>query len=206
MNFLAHIYLSGKDDDIKFGNFIADSVKGNQYKLFPEAIRFGIIMHRRIDEFTDKNLYVQNSIRLLKPAYERYSGVAVDILYDHFLASQWKKYSDTDLYLYEAEFYKIIQKNYSILPERLKRFSYFFIKRKRLSGYASITEIFDVLEKMGIHTSLPQINGEIKEIILKNYKLINSHFDDFFPQLMTFSEKFLELRNIKSIDLLKIEI
>ena len=32
MNFLAHIYLSGENENIKIGNFIADAVKGKSTK------------------------------------------------------------------------------------------------------------------------------------------------------------------------------
>ena len=206
MNFLAHIYLSGNEENVKFGNYIADSVKGNKYKQFSDGIQFGIVMHRRIDEFTDNNAIVKSSIKLLKSVYGRYSGVAVDILYDHFLAVQWQQYSNIDLFNFEADFYKIIRKNYLLLPKKMKRFSYFFIKRKRLAGYASISEIFDVLNKMGIYTSFPQINGKIKNLVLNNYKLLNEHFNMFFPQLIEFSNKFLEYRTCNSRDLLKIEL
>ena len=42
MNFLAHIYLSGDNDHIKIGNFIADAVKGKKYKEYPLEIQKGI--------------------------------------------------------------------------------------------------------------------------------------------------------------------
>ncbi|MEG1239067.1 MAG: DUF479 domain-containing protein, partial [Flavobacterium sp.] len=31
MNFLAHIYLSGENDLIKIGNFMADGIRGKQF-------------------------------------------------------------------------------------------------------------------------------------------------------------------------------
>ena len=31
MNFLAHIYLSGENEEVLLGNFIADSVKGADF-------------------------------------------------------------------------------------------------------------------------------------------------------------------------------
>ena len=53
MNYLAHIYLSGNDPDLIFGNFIADAVPGKQYKNYSNRIQEGIILHREIDSFTD---------------------------------------------------------------------------------------------------------------------------------------------------------
>ena len=39
MNFLAHIYLSGDNKGLQLGNFIADSVKGNQFINFENTIK-----------------------------------------------------------------------------------------------------------------------------------------------------------------------
>ncbi|MFY8008395.1 MAG: ACP phosphodiesterase, partial [Flavobacterium sp.] len=45
MNFLAHIYLSGDNDLLKIGNFMADSIRGHQYEAYPTEIRKGILLH-----------------------------------------------------------------------------------------------------------------------------------------------------------------
>lgn len=79
MNFLAHIYLSAEIDELKIGNFIADSVKGKAYLKFPEMIQNGIILHRGIDSFTDGHPIVRKSTHRLFPFYSHYSGVIVDI-------------------------------------------------------------------------------------------------------------------------------
>ncbi|MDC1402054.1 DUF479 domain-containing protein, partial [Flavobacteriaceae bacterium] len=49
MNFLAHIYLSGNNNDLRFGNFIADSIRGKQYQDFSPSVQKGIFLHREID-------------------------------------------------------------------------------------------------------------------------------------------------------------
>ena len=49
MNFLAHIYLSGENDLIKIGNFMADGIRGKQFEHFPLDVQKGIILHRSID-------------------------------------------------------------------------------------------------------------------------------------------------------------
>ncbi len=61
MNYLAHIYLSYDNDQVKIGNFIADFIKGNNFKKFPEAIQKGILLHRLIDSFTDAHPVVRKS-------------------------------------------------------------------------------------------------------------------------------------------------
>ena len=53
MNFLAHIYLSGNNDLVTIGNFMADGIHGKKYLDFPKDIQTGILLHRQIDTFTD---------------------------------------------------------------------------------------------------------------------------------------------------------
>ena len=48
MNYLAHIYLSGKNRQIQIGNFVGDAVKGKAYNSYPDFFRKGILLHRLI--------------------------------------------------------------------------------------------------------------------------------------------------------------
>ena len=85
MNFLAHIYLSFEDTDLTIGNFIGDFVKGNELDNYSDSIKKGIQLHRAIDSYTDSHEVVQKSKERLRDKYRHYSGVIVDIYYDHFL-------------------------------------------------------------------------------------------------------------------------
>ena len=58
---MAHLFLSGDDDDIKIGNYLGDFVKGNQLDKYPKGIRDGILLHRKIDHFTDNHPVVLES-------------------------------------------------------------------------------------------------------------------------------------------------
>ena len=92
MNFLAHAHLSGEDEPLLFGNFVADSIKGRQLQSYNRRIVQGVKLHRIIDAFTDQHPLVRNSVTLVKSDLGRYAGVAVDIFYDHFLAKNWCRY------------------------------------------------------------------------------------------------------------------
>ncbi len=39
MNYLAHIYLSYENDQIKIGNFIADFIQGNKCSIYPTKFK-----------------------------------------------------------------------------------------------------------------------------------------------------------------------
>src|SRR5690606_6470869 len=112
MNFLAHIYLSGDDPNVVIGNFIADGIKGKDYQKFPTEIQHGILLHREIDTFTDAHPIVRQSTKRLHKNFGHYSGVLVDVFYDHFLAKNWKHYHEQPLAKFVENFYQLLETNY----------------------------------------------------------------------------------------------
>ena len=97
MNYLAHLYLSFGDEQLLVGNYIADAVKGRQIEQFLEGIKNGILLHRKIDEFTDNHPLVERSKSLIRSRYRKFAGVVVDMYYDHYLAAGWLDYADIPL-------------------------------------------------------------------------------------------------------------
>ena len=189
MNFLAHIYLSGDDTEIKIGNFIADSVKGKQFIHYPKGIRKGIILHRAIDTFTDTHPTVRKSVRRLFPIYSHYSTVIIDILYDHFLAANWGDYSDIPLDVYVADFYKLLNQNIEILPLPIRQFLPVMIEQNWLLKYASIQGIGDILTQMNYRTgNKSRMNLAVKELEIY-YSQFGEEFKSFFGDMENFANE-----------------
>ena len=188
MNYLAHIYLSGENEDLKIGNFIADSVKGKNYKKYPEVVQQGILLHRKIDSFTDSHPTVFKSTHRLFPIYSHYASVIIDVLYDHFLAKNWKKYHDTSLAVYIDEFYYLLKTNFEILPKRVQKFYPYMVSQNWLLNYATIEGIEQILFQMnGRVKSKIQLHHSIKEF-KEDYTLFETEFTSFFEELIQFSE------------------
>jgi len=194
MNYLAHIALSGDSELIKIGNFIADGVKGKKYELFPEDIQKGILLHRQIDWFTDNDEVVRKSKRRLNVQYGHYKGVIIDILYDHFLAKNWELYFNTPLQVFTHAFYKSLEDNIDVLPERAKYATSYMIKDDWLTNYAKIEGIEKVLIGMNNRTEgRSKMNLAIKDL-KDHYNDFDQDFRIFFEKLRTFSaEKLLEI-------------
>ena len=89
MNFLSHLYLAGDSEELIIGNFIADAVKGSAFNQFSPGIQKGIVLHRKIDTFTDSHPVVELSKQRLRERYKKYASVIIDIYYDHYLAKNW---------------------------------------------------------------------------------------------------------------------
>ncbi|MBD3724585.1 MAG: DUF479 domain-containing protein [Flavobacteriaceae bacterium] len=148
MNYLAHIYLSGENNLLKVGNFMADSVKGNDYLNYPDDLRKGILLHRAIDSFTDANEIYRKSKHRLHENYGHYSGVIMDVLYDHFLAKNWKNFSSIPLNIFIDDFYKTLVENLDVLPEKTKKMVPYLIEQNWLNSYQTISGIERILWQM----------------------------------------------------------
>ncbi len=188
MNYLAHIYLSGESDAIQLGNFIGDYVKGNQYTNYPDGVRQGILLHRRIDHFTDNHPVVQQCNALLRPGFGKHAGIVTDIFFDHFLASRWHDYSLLPLLPFTKRFHAILLQNFALLPMRVKLFIPFLIQHKRLYSYAELSGIERSLQRMGQYTSLPQNSAYAMELLKEEYAFFSFAFAEFFPELISYVE------------------
>ena len=193
MNFLAHIYLSHDDENLVLGNFIADMVKGKQMEVFsPEIIR-GIQLHRKIDMFTDTHEVFLKSKKRLSPKYRHYSGVLVDMFYDHFLAKYWKEFSDEDINDFVKNAYDILLKNYMILPSRAKKILPFMIASNWLVNYADMASLQKRLTGMAKRTTFESGMENAVYDLRENYDLFLQEFRTFFPQLEEFVRQEINL-------------
>ena len=192
MNYLAHTYLSGENDDIKIGNFLGDWVKGSDYLKYSEDIRTGILLHRNIDSFTDSHPIVHLSASRFIPRYAKYSGVIIDILYDHFLAKNWSDFCDMPLPEYVSKMHNLMLNNFEILPERLQNYLPGFMNERWIERYATIEGIRDVLDTMSKRTSLPNETEFAISVIEAYYDDFRHEFYDFFGQIIEYiEEKFM---------------
>lgn len=186
MNFLAHLFLSGDSEKIMIGNFIGDYVKGKNYEKYAEEIKYGILLHRKIDAFTDSNPIVRLSKNLFAKKFHKYAGVLTDIIYDHFLSSQWKNFSNVPFHNFVNHAYEILLNNYNTLPIRVKQFIPYFVIHNWLEAYSTIDGLEKVLNRMSERTSLPKETEYAIDVLKYNYLKLQKEFNDFFPSLIDY--------------------
>ena len=188
MNFLAHLYLSGNNEQLMIGNFIADSVKGSAYRKFSEGIQKGILLHRAIDFYSDNHSVFLKSVERLRPQYRKYAGVIVDIFYDHFLAKNWKDYSDKPLEQFSSEVNSLMLKNVLHFPEKSLMFLRYALRTNLLVSYAREEGIGEVLYGMSRRTTFKSN----MEFAVKELKEHYSEFENEFRQFFSDAERFVE--------------
>jgi acyl carrier protein phosphodiesterase len=192
MNFLAHLYLSGDNDLIKIGNFMADGIHGKTLDIFPIEIKQGIILHREIDTFTDAHPIFRQSTKRLHPNYHHYSGIIVDIFYDHFLAKNWRNYSDEELLHFTNRFYQSLKHNFDLLTPKTQKMMPTIIDQNWLMSYQYLGGIEDVLIKMDKRMKQESnMRFSITEL-KKHYSEFEEEFTSFFAALIIHSNLIIQ--------------
>ena len=115
MNHLAHAFLAADTAESLIGNLAGDFFKGPIARHDPrlrEAIRF----HRRVDSFTDSHAAVSASKKRIAQPFGHYSGIIIDVYYDHLLAGMWREFSDEPLEDFAARTYRTLQQHPELIP------------------------------------------------------------------------------------------
>ncbi|MGC6479704.1 MAG: ACP phosphodiesterase [Flavobacteriaceae bacterium] len=197
VNYLAHVYLSGSDDQLALGNFIADHIKGNHYQRFPENIQKGILLHRSIDSYTDAHPLFKQAAQFFFPTHRHYSRVLVDMYFDHQLARDWDLYHTTPLALFAADFYQVIHDHLAVLPESFVKIDRIIREQDWFQCYATVAGMEHILMHMDRRTRFDAgLQGSIEQ-----YKSIQEDFDVLFPPFFKELREHVD-REKKRIDLL----
>ena len=183
MNYLAHIYLSGDDEDLMIGNFMADGIKGKRYLEFPERISKGILLHRFIDDFTDHHPICTETKVLLRPKYHKLSPILSDIFYDHFLAKRWSNYHEKPLRQFVDEFYQTMQSRWDELTPRIQQMMPYMMHYDWLYNYQFKEGMENVLMGMSKRVRQGEILREGWIDLEKNYAAMEDQFTRFFRTL-----------------------
>jgi acyl carrier protein phosphodiesterase len=182
------------------GNLIGDTVKGRKYEGLQPVIRKGVLMHRAIDDFTDRHPVNAKIRKLLHPEFGKYAGVYLDMYYDHFLAAGWDSFSEVPLMKFCARFYFDALLRYKYLPYRIRILLYMFIAGNRLKNYSKLDSLENSLEYMHKHFNLPRTGRDAVKYLENNYDILKNAFYEFFPLLISHTRIWRE----KSDDILQL--
>jgi acyl carrier protein phosphodiesterase len=189
MNFLAHIYLSGDNDLIKIGNFMADGIRGKHFETYPSEIQKGIKLHRFIDTYTDAHPVFRESTKRLHQNYHHYAGVIVDVFYDHFLAKNWSNYSSENLVDFTENFYQSLRDNYDFLSERTKGMMPYMIEYNWLVSYQTVEGISRILTQMDSRTKNESKMRFSPNELIEYYTEFEQEFTSFFEDVRIQSQQ-----------------
>ncbi|MBX9444542.1 acyl carrier protein phosphodiesterase [Dickeya chrysanthemi] len=185
MNFLAHLHLATLAQSSLTGNLMADFVRGNPDTLYPAEMVAGIRLHRRIDALTDSLPEVRTACRHFSADYRRVAPIALDVLWDHFLARHWSELEPTTSlthFVNDAE--RQIAPHLPDTPERFRNLNHYLWPERWLERYAELPFIADVLHRMSVRRpKLAALSGSFGDIE-RGYHQFETLFWQFYPRMM----------------------
>jgi acyl carrier protein phosphodiesterase len=187
VNYLAHAYLSFGNPDILLGNMISDFVKGKKKFDYPARIQAGIMLHRKIDAYTDEHPATRQAKELLKTAAGAYAGSFVDIIYDHFLALDGYEFEEGYLAEFTRKTYQQIEMQEKWIPEKFVSFFFYMRTQDWLFNYQFTEGIHRSFEGLCRRAKYIDDAEPVFEAFLRNYEGLKNAYELFFPHLKTYA-------------------
>ena len=138
MNYLAHAYFSFNNPPILLGNMISDYVKGKKQYEYPIEIQKGIRLHRLIDTYTDEHQITKEIKKIFTPSVRLYSGAFVDVVYDHFLATNKTMLNEEEWLAFAKISYDLLDDQSIHFPEKFARMFPYMQSQNWLFNYRYI--------------------------------------------------------------------
>ena len=190
MNYLAHTWLARYSDDAILGGLLGDFVFGKSIlEDWRPSVRVEIIRHRRIDRYTDDHPAVVAARALFGPL-RRYSGIVLDVYFDHLLARDWRHWNDAPLDEFTTRVYRVLREHRDELPPRLQAIAPRMAAHDWLGSYAQRDNVDGVVR--GIATRLSRNGERLVEclaVLRANEAEVDAAFEVFFPELIDAAER-----------------
>ncbi len=190
MNFLAHIHIADHCQSNILGNFLGDFVKGNPDGLYSAEIVQGIRLHRFVDSYTDNHAVMKEAKTLFSPKTRRFAPIALDVFWDHCLASQWQQFCTQPL-----EAFCLQAEPHSLptdveLPERYRKVIQSMWRGRWLESYSEMDNIQFALEKMSTRSMRMTPLADCYDDLEQHYDTFRELFLILYPDVLRQSSQF----------------
>lgn len=186
MNYLAHIALSGANPQHQVGGLLGDFYRGPTKGQFPAAIEIGIIAHRKLDAYVDRQQEFHCFLQRFEKPLRRYAGIVADIIYDHILACEWHQYYAIPLDKFCHNFYAELANFEPLLPPGAKKFLHHAPSVGWLESYRDVNNLPLILQRVGQRFNKPIALEAALPIYFEHKDSITSEFHRLYPRLQAF--------------------
>lgn len=182
MNYLAHFHLSHGDDDLLLGALLGDYVKGPLRGERRESLEQGILLHRKIDAFTDNHAAVKQSHLLFAPKFRRFAGIMTDVLFDHFLTIHWHTFHHQTLPTFSDEIYDLLKAS-DALTEGARIQANNLSQYRVFEAYIHWHTVDAALTRIGQRLKRENPLVEASTEMQRHYRVLEDTFLEFYPDL-----------------------
>ena len=148
MNHLAHAWIAVRTETSIVGNLLGDFVKGRPEAAYGGELLRGIRTHRAVDAFVDSHPAFLRSRARLPGALRRWSGILVDLGYDHALATRWDELGQGTLRAFADRVYAELRAAHAELPLRMRGFVEYMTSTDLLAAYREPAGVARALDGM----------------------------------------------------------
>jgi acyl carrier protein phosphodiesterase len=192
MNFLAHFHLAWPSSDLIAGGLEGDYFKGPVNAETAPVLARGIQLHRTIDAYTDAHPVVVEVRRQFPAHLRRYSGILIDLAFDHYLTLHWSQFSALPLADFNAVVYQVLQSNESQLSPGSAKMMNRLLEYDILNRYHRWHTVTATAARIGqrFRRGNPFLNLEQLDSMKTT---LERAFIEFYPQLQIFSAETIAL-------------
>lgn len=184
MNFLAHLVLSPRDEEVMAGNFFGDLVKGQQWKLLPPAYAQGVLLHRRIDSFVDQHEATHMAKKLLPNELGLFKGVLLDMYWDHFLSRDFDTIVGVDRNAFARTIHTQLLQHSAVFGPKASSLASAMQRGNWLLGYADFEALEDIFKQMALRFPYANPLGQGMEALTAQYAVLHRIFCILWEQLI----------------------
>ncbi len=189
MNYLGHAYLSFEQAEILVGNMIGDYVKGNEaLHALPESIQKGVMLHRKIDSYTDAHPATAKCKTYFREHYRLYAGAFVDSMFDHFIANDPQCFvSEAELFAFTQKTYQTITTYLEILPEKFQQSFAYMQKDNWLYQYRTLKGIHKSFNGLVHRAQYLETDAQPAfEALVTNFYTLNQFYYEFIDDVKNY--------------------
>lgn len=194
MNLLGHAFLSFNDAEVLCGNMMGDFVKGKKIlDSYPPKIRQGLILHRKIDTFTDNHPVVDLAKNYYRKDYRLYSGAIIDVLFDHFLANDPRYFHDEqELKRFTDNVFHQLRKTEEYHTPVFENLRFHLENEDILNRFRTLKGLKTAIHKLCKRMFYPLDETRAYESTMLHYEELNQYYNKFIDDVVLYARKELE--------------
>ncbi|WP_372598633.1 ACP phosphodiesterase [Amphritea sp.] len=183
MNFFAHLVLAEPTVESRVGNLLGDFARGiDQGSLSAEVLQ-GLINHRQIDQFTDQHVEVRQMKRLFSERRRRFSGIALDVLFDHYLLNHWHQFASQPKAQVIDGLYDDLIAGQPLMPQRMQQVTRRIVESDWFGSYESLEGVSYALDRIAGRIRFNNEFAGVGEELVLHYPRFEAGFRLFFADL-----------------------
>ncbi|WP_328189143.1 acyl carrier protein phosphodiesterase [Marinobacter sp. OP 3.4] len=192
MNHFCHLFLARPTVESRVGNLLGDFARGLDSRDLPEQVREGLEHHRAVDAFTDSHPEVLASKACFSAGRRRFAGIALDILFDHYLLRHWDRFGHTDKDNFISELYADLEAGHHLMPPSMEQVTRRMVAYDWFKAYEDLETVGQAMDRVASRIRFRHgFAGVIDEIRPMDDEL-EARFLAFFPDLLAFSRSRLD--------------